>query len=227
MKIFEVGGYVRDRLMGLIPKDIDYTVECPEGWDHLVNWVTETHKQVFLVKPEFLTIRALWEKGDVRDYVMARKDGIYFDGRRPESVEPGTLMDDLARRDFTMNAMAVDIETKELIDPFNGRSHIKRKIIHCVGATEDRFNEDLLRPLRAIRFAVTKSMALSEPIDAWLNCQVNRQKLSTVEPNRIREELMKACKVDYELTFGLLSKYGLWKHITHGGLWFKPTNEEK
>ena len=111
-------------------------------------------------QPEYLTIRAKVPGIGPADFVLCRKDGSYRDGRHPESVAVGTLHDDLARRDFTMNAIAKD-EDGKIIDPFGGIGAIEIGIIECVGQARMRMEEAQLRLLRAIRFAVTKQMGLS------------------------------------------------------------------
>src|SRR5688572_2507881 len=115
VKVFEVGGAVRDKLLGLRPKDIDFAVEAP-SFKAMHEFVSSTCSTIFLIKPEFLTIRAHHATMGAVDFVLCRKDGAYSDGRRPDTVEPGTIFDDLARRDFTINAMAFD-EEGNLIDP--------------------------------------------------------------------------------------------------------------
>ncbi len=128
-KIYQVGGYVRDELMGKKSKDLDYACEFP-NFAEMLAWI-HTQGKVFLVKEEHWTVRAHIPGKPAADFVLCRKDGQYSDGRRPDSVSAGTLMDDLARRDFTVNAIAYDEETKEYIDPFNGKQDIKDKILRC------------------------------------------------------------------------------------------------
>src|SRR5688572_15396559 len=116
VKAYEVGGDVGDRLMGLKnPKDLNYTVEA-ESYDEMVAWI-KTQGTIFVEQPQYWTVRAHLSGKRPADYVLARKDGQYSDGRRPDSVKPGTLLDDLKRRDFTMNAIAIG-ESGEYIDPF-------------------------------------------------------------------------------------------------------------
>src|SRR4051812_36297006 len=116
--LYEVGGHVRDSLLGIKSKDIDFAVEA-ESFMELFNWLNAQKFDIFLITEEYGTIRARFPKGHVNagltaDFVLCRKDGNYSDGRRPDSVSPGTIFDDLARRDFTVNAMARDLETGEL-----------------------------------------------------------------------------------------------------------------
>ena len=178
IKLYEVGGSIRDELLGRPNNDRDFVAVCPQGWDALVKWSEDNLDKVFLVSPEFFTLRG--KRGNkVIDIVMARKDGAYSDGRRPDTVEPGTLEDDLLRRDFTMNAMAreVNLETfepvGEIIDPIWGSMDISERVIRIVhpedsdschdyiGETFKRMIEDPLRLIRALRFCVTLELTLS------------------------------------------------------------------
>ena len=118
-----------------------------------------------------------------------RIDGVYADHRRPDSVTfTDSLTDDLARRDFTVNAMAYDPE-RGLIDPFHGADDLAKGIIRCVGSAADRFNEDGLRILRAMRFASVLDFAV-EPATADA---IHMQKglLKHISAERIDSELTK------------------------------------
>lgn len=228
MKIFLVGGAVRDRLLGLTSKDQDFAVEC-SGWDEMRAWVHANSLQVFLEKPDFLTIRALNKNKEAVDYVLCRKDGAYSDNRRPDSVEPGTILDDLSRRDFTMNAMAIDMETGELLDPFGGKEDLQRRTIKCVGKDTDRFNEDSLRILRAIRFSITKDMFLNH--GTWLEIHLNEAwgpKLLSVSMDRRREELTKCFKHDSLRTIKILNELpNSTQRAIFEGIWLMPTSKDK
>ena len=110
MHIYQVGGSLRDECLGRPCKDFDFSVEAP-SYEAMREHLVQDGYTIFLEKPEYLTIRARFPKGHPQervcaDFVLCRKDGFYSDGRRPDTVEPGTIYDDLARRDFTMNAMA-------------------------------------------------------------------------------------------------------------------------
>jgi len=168
IELYEVGGSIRDQLLGIENKDRDFVAICPQGWSRLVVWAEEWLDKVFLITPEYFTIRGIKDK-EVFDIVLARKEGAYSDGRHPDKVEPGTLLDDLARRDFTMNAIAQQFDTEALkpaafsccddailIDPHNGAQDIEEGIIRCVGSAHLRIKEDGLRIIRALRFLITK-----------------------------------------------------------------------
>ncbi len=142
--LYKVGGCVRDKIMGIAPKDIDFTVEC-SSFAEMEEYIKKEGGVIYQSKPEFLTIRAkVW--GINADFVCCRQEGNYSDGRRPDEVKIGTILQDLSRRDFSINSIAekvVDgVDTGEYIDPYNGVGDIAKKIIRCVGKPEDRFNED-------------------------------------------------------------------------------------
>lgn len=155
---FLVGGCVRDSLMGRIPHDWDIgTAMEPEC-------VLETfERQGYTVIPTGLkhgtvTVMSCPEGVEVTTF---RTDGTYSDGRHPDQVAFTTkIEDDLARRDFTMNAIGFQPETGRFVDPFHGQEDIEKGIIRCVGAAEDRLREDYLRAMRAVRFSAVLGFAL-------------------------------------------------------------------
>ena len=161
------------------------------------------HGSIYLEKPEFLTIRGELNGVDA-DFVPCRKDGHYSDGRRPDSVSPGTILDDLARRDFTVNAIAVDANGN-YIDPFSGRDDIKRALLRCVGDPRDRFREDSLRLLRAIRFSLTKGLYVHDSIRDCLRDKEMLALLRNVSVERVREELLKCFEFSTSCTLDVLS----------------------
>jgi len=206
-KFYEVGGCVRDEIIGVKSKDIDYAVESP-NFDTMRVAIENRGGTIFMEQPEFFTIRAKVPNLGCADFVLCRKDGHYRDGRHPESVAVGTLHDDLARRDFTMNAIAKD-EDGNIIDPFGGISSIEVGTIRCVGNALTRMVEDPLRLLRALRFAVTKRMGLDKDIKACLeNYNLIGSIRNTVSVERIREELTKAFLCDTPATLDYLYQYG-------------------
>lgn len=229
IRVFEVGGTIRDAFLGLNNKDRDFAVEAP-SFEAMQEWVEAQATKVFLVKPEFLTIRALVPdevtgKPDARDFVLCRKDGTYSDGRRPDAVEVGTIFDDLARRDFTVNAMAREVLSGNLVDPFGGEKDLDRRVLRCVGSAEERFGEDALRILRALRFSLTKGLTPDEDIQAVFQAAAWAEHLSKVSVERIGDELDKCFKHDTPATLRALSgmhpdftdalfSRGLWLHTT-------------
>jgi tRNA nucleotidyltransferase (CCA-adding enzyme) len=194
VKLYKVGGCVRDQLLGISSKDIDYSVEA-KSYAEMREELLARGCKIYLEKPEYLTIRGKLNNEDV-DFVLCRKDGAYSDGRRPDEVTIGTIYDDLARRDFTINAIAID-EDGNYIDPFNGRKDLEDRIIRCVGSN-DRLKEDALRILRAYRFCITKGFDLEESIkeevfEYW-------SLLDNISEERITQELNKCFESSVEHT---------------------------
>ena len=186
-KFYKVGGCVRDSILGVPSKDVDYAVEC-SSYEEMKQAIIDRGGVIFLEQPLYNTIRAKLG-GEAADFVLTRKDGNYSDGRRPDFVEPGTIYDDLSRRDFTMNAIAID-EDGNCIDPYNGREDINKKLIRCVGDPKDRFSEDSLRLLRALRFHITKGFNLNHDIEiAFCYKSSYVDMLDNVSAERIAEEL--------------------------------------
>lgn len=226
-RIYLVGGAVRDKVMGIKPKDLDYAVEAP-SYAAMKAYILERGGKIHQEREEFLTIRAGLPKLGHVDFVLCRKDGVYSDGRHPDNVQVGTLMDDLARRDFTMNAMAQD-EDGEIIDPFNGREDIAEKLVTCVGVTEERFSEDALRMLRALRFAITKGFNIDPAITRCLRDKYFIHLLSSVSVERMYDELLKCFKHNTILTIRVLNAFdGLMTMMFEKtGMWIKPTLEQR
>ena len=157
-----VGGAVRDLLLERVPGD----------WDVTTNALPETVLELFAPNaiPTGLqhgTVTVGGGRGvEVTTY---RRDGEYLDNRHPESVEFTTsLKEDLARRDFTMNAVAMDLRG-EIFDPWNGRDAIASGIIRAVGIAEDRFREDALRIMRGLRFAARLGFRIEEKTAAAMH----------------------------------------------------------
>jgi tRNA nucleotidyltransferase/poly(A) polymerase len=182
------------------------------------------------------TIRAKFPKGDlneglVADFVLARKEVGYKPGTRQPILELGTLHDDLIRRDFTVNAIAVD-EDGKLIDPFLGVEDIKNKILITPLDPTITLMDDPLRLLRALRFAITKNFKISQEIlDAMKQPALMEKLQLTVSGERIREEIMKMMAADTPNAFRLLSVMddhipGFLEVVFGKGLWLKPTFEK-
>lgn len=238
----EVGGAVRDKFLGVDSKDVDFVAipinpkmfaNADEAFATLVNVLKVDGFEVFLETPEFFTVRAqvpTWhpvrKRTTVADFVLARKDGPSSDGRRPDFVLPGTLMDDLQRRDFTVNAMA--ILDGELVDPFGGREDLDNRLIRFVGNPMDRIAEDGLRVIRALRFVVTKSgFTLERETFQAINSNFASEMVMKVSIERIREELEKMFFVDsvgtMKLLFQVFSLNSLQNAIFRDGLRLMPT----
>ena len=238
-QFFEVGGCIRDELLGMTSKDVDFSVvtddSCPieNAFENLKFWMEQNSFNICEVKEEFHTIRAkvpnghpLQSRTQVADFVLARKDGPSSDGRHPDWVTTGTLLDDLSRRDFTVNAIARTTDG-ELIDPFNGQSDLQNRILRFVGDPEQRICEDGLRVLRGFRFAITKELSIeSNTMDALFS-DLAIEMIRKVKPDRIREELNKMLKFDSLRTVNMISSNPfMWNVILRDGVRLEATQAQ-
>ena len=215
IKLFEVGGCVRDSIMGIPTKDIDFAVEA-SSFDAMREFLVNDGFKIFVETPHFLTIRAHFPKHHplhghtTADFVLCRKERGSLDGRHPEHVEPGNIFDDLARRDFTVNAIARDLGTRELIDPHSGVTDIRERALRFVGDPQERIQEDALRVLRAIRFAVTKGFRITKET-AYALCTFDLDLLAAISTERIKDELEKCFRHNTIRTMGFLDEFGLFQ----------------
>jgi tRNA nucleotidyltransferase/poly(A) polymerase len=228
VKVFRVGGAVRDSFIGRENKDVDFAVEA-ESYETMKEYIVANGGKIYLETPEFFTIRGkMPDLGDA-DFVLCRCDGQYSDGRRPDSVSHGTIMDDLARRDFAMNAIALDTETGEILDPFGGEADIFMNLIRAVGSAKERINEDPLRLLRAMRFSVTLNFALHpDLVDLLSDPEMSKKMMKTVSHDGVREEMDKMFKADTLKTLKALERFPHVRNAVFGGnLWLKATDEKR
>ena len=186
---YVVGGCVRDSILGREPHD----------WDICTSATPEQMLEVF---KERRAIETGLQHGTITvvvdkipyEITTYRIDGDYSDNRRPDSVTfTDNLIEDLKRRDFTINAMAYN-DTQGLVDPFGGTDDIKYGKIQCVGSAKDRFNEDALRILRAIRFASQLEFSI-EPETDWQIHQLYKN-LENISVERINSEFCKIASFD-------------------------------
>ena len=182
-----VGGCVRDLLIGREPKD----------WDITTNAKPPEIQTVFpdsFYENDYGTVGVKTESGNERTAIIEvtpyRTESAYSDRRRPDKVEFGTsLLEDLARRDFTINAIALDDSKGHIVDPYNGEKDIKDKIVRTVGAPSARFSEDALRMLRAVRFVAELGFGIDG--DTASAISENNKHLSNVSRERVRDELVR------------------------------------
>lgn len=245
MKIFEVGGCVRDFVLGVDSKDIDFTVvlddtnqTVDEGWDQMVSFLKEEGFQIFLETKDCFTVRAKFpighvHEGLVADFVMARKEVGYVLGTRKPILELGTLYDDLIRRDFTLNALARDMDGT-IIDLFDGMKHLKEGLLVTPLNPMKTMMDDPLRILRALRFSVTRGFEVSTDImEAMKQPDILDKLKTTVSQERIREEVTKMMKYDTLLTMKLLVDIdrefikGFLEVVFRDNMWLKPTTEKR
>ena len=177
---FLVGGAVRDSIMGFTPKEYDITTNAkPEDVQRIFKYTIPTgikHGTILVILDDMHV-----------EITTFRSDGNYSDGRHPDKVEyTASIEDDLPRRDLTINAMAYNISDGNLIDMFDGMKDIKNKIIRSVGNPYERFTEDGLRIMRAIRFATRLNFNIEkETFDAICH---STGMLTSIAYERIREE---------------------------------------
>lgn len=195
-----VGGCVRDHFLGLQPHDFDI---CTDALPEQIEGVFENFPLVLAGKKHG-TVGVVTASGVV-EITTFRTEGPYRDSRHPDWVKfVGDVRDDLARRDFTVNAMAWS-PTRGLADPFGGREDLKKGILRAVGKPEDRFSEDALRILRGVRFSVRFSLTPEE------ETRVAMENLSPLMENLARERVFdELCKL-----LPLVSAEDLlrWKHV--------------
>lgn len=196
-----VGGCVRDSIMGKIPKDWDITTSAtPMRIKEIFQRTVDTG-----IKHGTVTVLHLREAVEVTTF---RVDGKYEDHRRPKEVSfTKSLKEDVARRDFTVNAMAYSPQTG-LMDYFEGQEDLKKRLIRCVGEAGERFEEDALRMMRAVRFAAV----LNFEIEALTEKAIVEKKdlIQAVSWERIRIEFVKTLASDYPQFLANFVRYGLW-----------------
>ncbi len=212
ISIYEVGGCVRDELLGQRVKDIDFTVIAPSFEAMREYLVVDAGFTIHTENPEFYTVRCgipshhpLRNRAKDADFVWARIDGPSSDGRRPDWVNPGTLHDDLARRDFTVNAMARN-KAGHLIDPFYGQRDLKDGVLRFVGEPLDRIQEDGLRVMRGFRFMVTKELTPTTSTWEALTSREAARMLRGVSRERVMDELNRMFEFDTKHALHLIGK---------------------
>ena len=207
-----VGGCVRDLLLGKTPKD----------WDITTNAKPEQIQSVFpedktFYENNFGTVGVKTESDDpslaVIEVTPFRIEGKYSDKRRPDRVVfSDSLFDDLSRRDFTINALAYNLNTEELIDEYEGVEDLQKGVIRTVGDPNDRFSEDALRMLRAVRFVATLNFAIEgETLSAIAR---SSDLLQEISKERIRDEFLRIISSPHPLSsLAVAQKLGLLKFI--------------
>lgn len=178
---YAVGGCVRDSIIGHVVNDWDFTTNAtPSEIEHCFSDYTTVD-----IGKKFGTICVVID-GENFEITTYRTDGDYSDSRHPESVEfSQNLLDDLSRRDFTINALAYN-DRVGLVDEFDSLNDLRFGVIRCIGDADTRFNEDALRILRALRFASTYGYSIeSKTSEAILT---NKDKLNHISSERVIKE---------------------------------------
>ena len=187
---YVVGGCVRDLILGREPQDWDITTDAKP--EEIQRFFPDS-----VYENEFGTVGVKTGSVDPRlaivEITTFRKEERYSDFRHPDKIEfAGTIEEDLARRDFTINALALGIVegmAQKLIDPFDGHGDLKKKLIRAVGEPKERFQEDALRLLRAVRFATELGFKIEEKTD--LAIKESASLLKHIAQERTRDEFTK------------------------------------
>ena len=189
-ELFVVGGAVRDAVLGKNPKDFDLATNATP--DEVIS-ILNGHFHMLEIGKAFGVVAAITEDFPTGvEIATFRKD--IGKGRRPESVEFTTIEGDVQRRDLTINALFYDINTHEIVDLVGGLSDITYKIIRTVGSPHERFSEDPLRKLRAVRFMIKLGFTME---DELFNSLMDDNSLTGVSSERIRNEFMNTVLSDF------------------------------
>ncbi len=200
-----VGGSIRDLLLGQQAQDYDIAVSAPP------EEVQKLFRRTIPTGIQFGTV-TVFRKKFTFEVTTFRSDGRYLDGRRPTSVTFATVKDDVQRRDFTINGLLYDPDKSEILDYVGGIADLEAGLIRTIGDPFQRFGEDRLRMLRAIRFAARFHFEIEAQTFAAIQQMAPR--LSEVSAERIHQELVKILRDSSRtLAVELLDKSGLFPHI--------------
>ena len=185
-----VGGAVRDVLMGKNPSDYDVATNAePQE-------VTRIFKKVIPTGIAHGTVTVHFMKNEI-EVTTFRTESDYSDGRHPDNVAfTRNLNEDLSRRDFTMNAIAASLKDGKITDPYDGQKDIKNRIIRTVGNPYERFLEDGLRPIRAIRFSAKLNFKIESETLKSISAPEIIEKTKTISLERFRDELLKLMQAE-------------------------------
>jgi poly(A) polymerase len=183
-QLFLVGGCLRDRLLGRASSDLDLATDAPP--DETRQRVARVGDSVWLVGEKFGTVGLLKEgvKAEITTFRADTYDGV---SRRPEVTFGESIQGDLARRDFTINAMAQNVRSGELLDQFGGQQDLAERLVRFVGDAEVRIREDPLRMLRAVRFCAQLGFELDPAAAAAIATTAGE--LTRISRERVRDEL--------------------------------------
>ena len=199
------GGCVRDALLQKQPKDIDIAT------DAVPDEVQKLFARTVAVGAKFGVVRVLENRFEF-EVATFRSDGVYIDGRRPVSVTFSSPGEDARRRDFTINGMFYDPVEDQVVDFVDGRSDLEHRLVRAIGEPNERFSEDHLRLLRAVRFAAALDFEIESA--TWKAVTENAYQIRTVSQERIRDELMKIMADPHRVRgLDLLDQSGLLQNI--------------
>lgn len=199
-KVFSTNGF-QAYLVGGAVRDIFLKKPCSD-WDVATNATPEQVMKMFkTVIPTGIahgTVTVHFGKGKKKEEIEVttfRTESEYSDGRHPDKIQyAATIEEDLSRRDFTMNAIAVNLKDGKIADPFNGRKDIKKKLIRTVGNPNERFMEDGLRPVRALRFSSQLNFRIEKDTFSEIKNEDVQKKITSISIERFRDEFLKMLK---------------------------------
>lgn len=198
---YKVGGFVRDKLLGLPVQDIDIATSASP------DQVMSLFPKVIPTGIQHGTVTVHWKEQSF-EVTTFRKDLGYADHRHPLGVEfVDDITVDLGRRDFTINAMAMDLQGN-LIDPFHGKQDLGKSILRAVGNPYERFEEDALRILRGLRFSIRYALQIESA--TWTAMKATSAGLNQISKERIRDEMIKMIEGDHPVrAIDLLAAEGI------------------
>jgi len=211
-QLYVVGGSVRDVLQGKEPKDYDVATDASP--DRVIEFLGQDPSlKILPIGKAFGVVKVLTPEGGEYEIATFRRD--MGKGRRPDSVEFTNIETDVQRRDLTINALFYDIDKEEIVDFVGGMADIENKVVRAVGDAAERFSEDPLRILRALRFAGRMGSQLDPAISQAIK---NDNKLTGVSPPRIREEFLKGLVAAQSVAhfLDLVDEYDLWPQVFPG-----------
>src|SRR5438067_12185255 len=199
------GGCVRDMVRGLAAKDFDIATDATP------DIVQKIFSHTYAVGAHFGVVVVV-ENGFNFEVATFRSDGAYLDHRHPVDVRFSSPEEDAKRRDFTINGMFFDPAKNEVIDFVGGKADLKAKIVRAIGNPEERFNEDRLRMLRAVRFATVLDYKIDN--GTWDSLVLNANSINEISAERIREELLKIFLSPHRVRgWDLLDQSGLMRTV--------------
>jgi len=209
-KLFVVGGAVRDALLGKTPKDWDLATDATP--DKVEAMMKAAGLKTLPTGKAFGVINIFVDDEEFEVATFRRDLG---SGRRPDAVEFTTIDQDVKRRDLTINALFYDIDAGEVVDLVGGIDDLKNGVVKTVGSPEERFGEDRLRILRAIRFAARFGSELEPSVEKALT---NDASLEGISPERIRDEFLKGIKTAKSVKhfLSLIDKFNLFDWVFRG-----------
>lgn len=212
-EFYVVGGAVRDAWLGIKPKDYDLATDATP--DEVIALLQGAHgvRNILDIGKSFGVIKVVMDGEEEYEIATFRSD--VGSGRRPDSVEFTSIDQDVLRRDLTINALFYDIGSRVIVDYVGGLEDIKNRVVRTVGNPVDRFNEDRLRVLRAVRFASRLGYELESETYAAIK---TNNSLVGVSGERIRDEFLKCVASATSVTslIQTITELGLWSQIYPG-----------